>query len=220
MDTLILNSDGKPLSLLPLSVIDWQNSIKFEILDKVRVLKYHENWLVRSPSVSMLVPSIMMLSNYIKGSKAVKFTRYNIFLRDDFTCQLQITSKCSIMHGKGHGLKALTVDHIKPRSSGGKNDWLNLVTACCECNTRKGSNTSFKPKKIPNIPSFYEMEEKRKKLPIIIRDIEWINYLDWDEQYMSLRDMNNNIIKINNKEIDHDYRITRTNTSSYPEPQH
>src|SRR5215471_16280986 len=100
MDTLILNKDGSPLSLVPLSVVTWQVAIKLLFLGKVTVLKEHEDWVVRSQKLEMHVPSIIICAEYVKWNKRIKYSRTNVFLRDDFTCQLQITSRCREAHGK------------------------------------------------------------------------------------------------------------------------
>lgn len=179
MDTLLLNTDGQPLSMLPISIVTWQTAIRLLMLGKVRVVSEHE-WVVRSPSTTMRVPSIIMTTKYIKWPRTVKFNRYNLYLRDDFTCQLQITSRCSRAYGKNHEVSELTLDHINPRSKGGSNSWMNLVTACGTCNSHKG-NDGIVPKKMPSIPTYYELIEKRKKSSLTISDLSWLDYLSWDE---------------------------------------
>ena len=63
MDTLVLNADGAPISVLPLSVVDWQEAIKYLVLEKAHVLAWHENWIVHSEHWSTPVPSIIMLEH-------------------------------------------------------------------------------------------------------------------------------------------------------------
>jgi 5-methylcytosine-specific restriction endonuclease McrA len=60
----------------------------------------------------------------------VKLTKVEIFRRDNYTCQY-----CGIR------AKGLTIDHITPRYLGGDHSWENLVTACPECNRKKGGRT-------------------------------------------------------------------------------
>jgi len=170
--TLILNKDGNPLSIIPLSVVDWQTAIKLLTLDKVKVLKNHENWVVRSPSVEMSVPSIVICTDYIKWPRRIKYSRTNVYLRDDFTCQL-----C----GAKPPIQLLTLDHVIPRSKGGKTNWFNVITACRKCNGEKGNDHTVLPSKMPYKPTYYEILAKRRKHPIHIRDMDWIYYLgDWD----------------------------------------
>lgn len=176
-DTLILNKDGTPLSLMPLSVVSWQVAIRLLTLDKVRVLKDHDEWEVRSPSITLKVPSVLITTDYVKWNKAVKYNRGNIFLRDDFTCQF-----C----GAKPPVSQLTLDHVKPKSHGGKSNWNNISTACKTCNSKKGNDAKIVPKKMPWKPSYYELAAKRRKFPIRIRDEFWQAFIDWPEDLVTL----------------------------------
>ena len=68
------------------------------------------------------IPSVVVLKDYVKPQKRVAFTRFNLFLRDEFCCQY-----CA---AKGD----LTFDHVLPRSKGGITSWENVVAACSPCN--------------------------------------------------------------------------------------
>ena len=177
-EVLVLNADGTPLSQIPLSVVSWQTAMRLIFTDKVKILKEYDNWVVRSQTMSMKVPSIVIMSDQVKYRKQLKYSRNNIYFRDNFTCQLQTTSRCKQAHGKVK-LSELTIDHIVPRSRGGKTSWLNVCTACKECNSEKGNDATIIPKKPPTKPSYYEILAKRKTLPITIRDEEWKFYIDW-----------------------------------------
>lgn len=176
-DTLILNKDGQPLSMLPLSVVGWQTAIRLLTLDKVRVLKSHNDWVVNSPSVSINVPSVVITTDYVKWSRHVKYSRSNVFLRDMFTCQY-----C----GAKPAIAQLTLDHVNPKSHGGRTAWNNISTACKKCNSNKGNDASILPKVVPRKPSYYELAAKRKQYPIRIRDEYWKNFLDWDNTLITL----------------------------------
>lgn len=177
-EVLVLNADGTPLSQIPLSVVSWQTAMRLIFTDKVKILKEYDNWVVRSQTMSMKVPSIVIMSDQVKYRKQLKYSRNNVYIRDNFTCQLQTTSRCKQAHGKVK-LSELTIDHIVPRSRGGKTSWLNVCTACKECNSEKGNDATIIPKKPPTKPSYYEILAKRKTLPITIRDEEWKFYIDW-----------------------------------------
>ncbi len=179
IDTLLLNADGQPLSQVPLSVVTWHDALRLQFLDKVNVLKVYEDWVVRSQKLEIHVPSIIMMKDHVKWTRHLKYSRTNIFLRDDFTCQLQYTYRCKQAEGKAK-LSELTIDHVVPRADGGQTTWSNVCTACKDCNSEKGSNRAIVPKKKPYKPSYYEILAKRKTLPISIRDAEWAYYLDWD----------------------------------------
>lgn len=169
-DTLILNSDGNPLSVVPMSVVPWQDAIRLTYQDKVRVMHEYDDWEVRSPSTTWKVPSVVMTSEYVKWNRVVKYNRTNILLRDMFTCQF-----C----GDKPPAHQLTLDHVLPRIHGGKTNWTNIVTACKTCNHNKGSNKKIVPKHMPTKPNYYQLMAHRQKFPITVRDENWLIYLDW-----------------------------------------
>ncbi len=84
--TLVLNADYTPLSYYPLSLWPWQTAIKAIFLDRVDVVASYERE-VHSPSLDMKLPSVIALKQYVKQSEFPAFTRFNLFLRDRFTCQ-------------------------------------------------------------------------------------------------------------------------------------
>jgi 5-methylcytosine-specific restriction endonuclease McrA len=180
MDTLLLNADGTPLSQVPLSVVSWQVAMRLMFLGKVKVLKEYDEWVVRSQHLEMHVPSIVIMTEQVKWNKSLKYSRSNVYLRDDFTCQLQTTWRCKESKGKVK-LAELTLDHVVPRSHGGKTNWLNVCTSCKSCNSDKGADHTILPKKKPHKPTYYEILAKRKTLPIHIRDAEWMHYLEWPD---------------------------------------
>ena len=168
MDTLLLNADGAPVSWLPLSVIDWQEAIKYLVLDKANVLSWHDNWIVRSANWETQVPSVMMLTKYMKPKTTIRFSKGNVFLRDGYRC-----AYCESDLLK----KDCTLDHVLPTSHGGKTSFENCVTACGPCNASKGNNKKIRPKFKPHRPDFYELVNKRKQLPFSIRCDSWREYL-------------------------------------------
>jgi len=177
-DTLILNADGNPLSVVPLSVISWQTAIRLAYQDKVRKVVDYDDWEVRSPSCTWKVPSIVMCTEFVKWNRVVKYNRTNILLRDMFTCQL-----C----GDKPPASQLTLDHVLPRIHGGKTNWTNIVAACKKCNHDKGSNKKIKPRVMPTKPNYYELMAKRQKFPLTIRDEAWLTFLPWDPNLVELR---------------------------------
>jgi 5-methylcytosine-specific restriction endonuclease McrA len=179
MDTLILNKDHNPLSIVPLSVVPWQTAIRLAYQDKVYILANYEHWQVRSPSTTMNVPSVVVTSEYIKWNRHVKYNRTNVYLRDNFTCQL-----CG---EKDLPPSQLTLDHVVPRKHGGKTNWKNIVTACRKCNHAKGDDRRIVPKKMPERPSYYELIAKRMHYPITVRDESWLFYLQWPEDKIMMK---------------------------------
>lgn len=86
---------------------------------------------ITTPTFQVAIPEVILLTRFHKfPPRQVKFSRRNIYLRDNHTCQY-----CGVMPPKDE----ITIDHILPRSRGGKTTWENVVLACIRCNTRKGS---------------------------------------------------------------------------------
>lgn len=168
MDTLLLNSDAQPVSWLPLSTLNWQDAIRYMVLEKAKVLDWHKNWIVRSARWETPVPSVMMLNEYMKPKSYIRFSKSNVFLRDEFTC-----AYCSKFLEK----RQCTLDHILPSSLGGKTNFENCVTACSPCNAKKGNDKRIKPKFKPHRPDFWELVNKRKKFTDNIKHQSWFDYL-------------------------------------------
>ena len=168
---LVLNADYRPLSYYPLSLWSWQDSIKSVFLDRVSIVSYYDR-IIRSPSFSMKLPSVIALKSYIRPQTNPNFTRFNVFLRDKFSCQY-----CG-------DKKELTFDHLLPRSKGGKTDWDNVVTACSSCNVKKGGRLLQKSGMIlnqkPYQPTTEDLHKNGKNFPPNFLHKSWIDYLYWD----------------------------------------
>lgn len=163
-DVLILNADAQPVSYLPLSVIQWKEAIKYLYHDKCDVLEWYDDWLVRSPSWETKVPAIIMMRQYIKQKTEVRFSKSNLYLRDQYKCQY-----CGNKFARSH----LTIDHVVPTSRGGKTEWTNVVAACNPCNSTKGNRMDWKPKYKPYRPGYWELVRKRKQMEFTIRHPSW-----------------------------------------------
>ena len=198
MDTLKLNTDGTPLSYVPLSVVPWTEAMRLVFLGKAKVLEEYDEWAIRSQKLELKVPSIIIMTEQVKWAKALKYSRNNVYLRDDFTCQLQTTRRCRDSKGKAK-LTELTLDHVVPRSLGGKTNWLNCCTSCKACNSFKGADHTIVPKKAPYKPTYYEILAKRKNLPLNIRDEEWKFYIDWPEDLIKVSNQPVNLRPVSGK---------------------
>ena len=168
---LVLNADFRPLSYYPLSLWPWQDVIKAVFLERVDVVSTYDQ-MVHSPSFEMRLPSVVALKTYVVQDRAPAFTRFNLFLRDAFTCQYCRSSD------------DLTFDHIIPRSRGGRTSWTNIVTACAPCNLRKGGRTpreaGMVPAKTVRRPTMYELQELGRRFPPNHLHESWLDYLYWD----------------------------------------
>ena len=154
--------------MLPLSTVSWQEAIRFMVLDKVSVLDWHEDWIVHSTSWSTRVPAVIMLKEYQKKKGYVRYSKMNVFLRDEFKCQY-----CGIEVSR----RTATLDHVLPISHGGKSTWENSTTACMPCNSGKGNNKHHVPKHKPHKPTYWELVEKRKKLAWDLQHPSWAQFL-------------------------------------------
>ncbi|MEO0912108.1 MAG: HNH endonuclease [Pseudomonadota bacterium] len=170
---LVLNADYRPLSYLPLSLWPWQEAVKAAFMDRVQVVCTYDA-VVRSPSLEMQIPSVVVLRDYVRPAKTAAFTRFNLFLRDEFTCQY-----CG---AKGD----MTFDHVLPRARGGKTSWENVVAACGPCNLKKGSKTlrqaNMHLRKPPVQPDPMQLQNIGRKFPPNHLHESWMDYLYWDAE--------------------------------------
>ncbi len=170
---LVLNADYRPLSYYPLSLWPWQEAVKAAFLDRVTILAEYDR-VVRSPTMEIAIPSVVVLKDYVKPQKRVAFTRFNLFLRDQFMCQY-----CG---GKGD----LTFDHVVPRARGGVTSWENVVAACSPCNLRKGSKmlqqAGMRLRKPPVQPAAEALRNTGRKFPPNYLHESWLDFLYWDAE--------------------------------------
>ena len=169
--TLALNADWSPLGMLPLSSMNWQDAVRALYIGTVRTLHEYETWTVHSPSCEVRIPSVVITKRYVKLRRTVAFTNEMVFLRDGYRCQY-----C----GNKFHTHDLTVDHVLPKSQGGKRNFQNLVAACTPCNSRRGNNASIKPRNLPHRPSYGEMVNIAQRMPISIPHESWLEYIGWD----------------------------------------
>ena len=174
-DTLLLNADGLPVSLLPVSAIKWKQAINYLLMDKVHVLDWYDDWIVHSPSWETKVPAVIMLKKQMRRYTNPRYSKFNVMLRDMFTCQY-----CMITLPK----KELTIDHVVPISKGGANNFENVVAACKPCNHGKGDSLTPRPRTVPHRPDYWELVSNRKKLDFEIKHQSWCNYLTDTETLM------------------------------------
>lgn len=119
--------DGKYLSY------DFNNWVEISAAKAAFEPEKHD-W-IQTVRFQIAVPKIIRLLTYDKlPRQEVKLNRRNLFARDHGRCQY-----C----GKKFPTSELSVDHVVPRSQGGRTAWDNVVCACVQCNVRKGGRTPF-----------------------------------------------------------------------------
>jgi 5-methylcytosine-specific restriction endonuclease McrA len=162
--TLLLNATFEPLG-----IVTWRKAVTLVFLQKVEVLSEYEKE-IKSVSSSVKLPAVIRLLRFVRNHRnGVKFTRRNVFLRDEQTCQY-----C----GKKFDTKFLTCDHIIPRSRGGTTEWTNIVTSCIYCNLKKSDKlpeeSEMYPRKRPSKPdNFYIL---RLNMGVKVLPEHWRSY--------------------------------------------
>ncbi len=122
---LVLNQDYQALSICSV-----ERAVNLLLRHKAEMVAPRDGLVLRSPSITYPWPSVIRLKRYISlPYRKVALSRRNIMRRDGFRCQY-----CG-------SREKLTIDHVFPRSRGGRDTWENLVTACIPCNSRKGDRT-------------------------------------------------------------------------------
>lgn len=126
---------------MPVSIRTVKDAICMIVLSKAQAIKSSDKHFIRSEKMKIPVPQVLLLSNYFGIPKRVyRATRQHILERDNYSC---------VYCGKKPNPSKLTLDHVIPKSRwsefAGKmtfqefNSWENIVTACKECNTKKGN---------------------------------------------------------------------------------
>ncbi len=125
---LVLNASYEPIR-----IVNWQNAMLLWFQNKADILESH-SYQVKSALESFPLPAVLRLKKYIKpwANGQARFSRDNVFLRDDYICQY-----CH----KSFAHSQLTLDHVMPYSRGGGKTWENIVTACKACNHKKANKT-------------------------------------------------------------------------------
>jgi len=123
MAVLLLNASFEPLRVIPL-----RRAIGLIIAGKAEVI-VEGNGLMRSATMSYVVPAVVRLRYmvHVPFMSTVPLSRQAVLVRDARRCQF---SHCARIGS--------TIDHVVPRSRGGRHEWTNVIAACPTCNTKKG----------------------------------------------------------------------------------
>lgn len=178
--TLVLNADFQPLKYFPLSLMSWKPVMEWIAkgiitgIPRINVISEYDDAWISTPNRRFYVPSVVAHLEYIPPPKKVAMTKFNVFLRDDFTCQYS-GDKCDP--------EDLTWDHVVPRDYGGRTTWGNIATSSRRMNEMKANRT---PKEAglhllnkPYRPSHFELLEKGRKYPPKYLHESWVDYLYW-----------------------------------------
>ena len=173
---LVLNSDFRPLSYYPLSLWSWQDAIKAAFLERVTIIENYDKE-VHSPSITIKLPSVIALKDYVSLFRSPAFTRFNVFLRDNFSCQY-----CR----RNFSANELTFDHLIPKYLGGKTTWNNVISSCTSCNVKKGRKllkySDMNLERIPFKPTSEQLQQNGRNFPPNYLHVSWRDYLYWDTE--------------------------------------
>jgi 5-methylcytosine-specific restriction endonuclease McrA len=127
--TLVLNAAYEPIHL-----VSWEKAMCLVFTAKAEVVAEYEH-AIRSVSHIFKMPSVVRLKKYVRTFRRTmnaRCTRKNVLMRDRYACQY-----CGISCSAA----TITIDHVFPRSRGGKTNWDNVAAACHPCNRRKANRT-------------------------------------------------------------------------------
>ncbi|OGS22765.1 MAG: hypothetical protein A2252_10595 [Elusimicrobia bacterium RIFOXYA2_FULL_39_19] len=187
MEVLVLNRN-----FFAIQITSWRRALRLVCLDRAQVVdqeyrtynfddwctlsravKDHPGGFVKTPNFNLAIPEVIALKFYDKvPMREMKFTRKNIYEHYDYKC-------CYC--GKKLAPNELNLDHIVPKSRGGKTDWKNIVTSCFPCNLKKGNmllnEAKMKLLIKPNRPSINPGFGIILKSPIRLRT-SWQKFID------------------------------------------
>ena len=152
-----------------LNYVNWKKALCLVVTDQAEIVHESER-IVRTVYLEFMVPSVIrLIHSAVRPKSGAKFSRVNVLKRDRYTCQY-----C----GKIFSRHNLTIDHVIPKSLGGRTKWENVVAACKRCNNKKDDR----------LPEQAGMRLIRKpEEPLYVRTIvpintvrpEWVDYLKY-----------------------------------------
>ncbi len=125
----------------PLAVISVPRAVNLVLAGKAIIVEKTKKWL-RSPSTRFPVPAVIALRYYVNVPRRnARWSRKGILMRDNYTCIYCGARIGDVVRGQVMVKADFTVDHIMPRSRGGKDTWINTAVACKRCNVQKADRT-------------------------------------------------------------------------------
>ena len=158
----------------PLNVCSLRRAHVLVFKGKAEVIEQLDRPL-RSATDTFRWPHVIRLVHYVRVPRLVqrKISRRALFARDGWRCVY-----CGSTGGR------LTLDHVIPRSRGGRTTWDNVVTACAPCNLSKGGRlphqSGMHPKNRPHRPTVTELRNNGRAFPPNYLHESWADYLYWD----------------------------------------
>jgi len=159
---LVLNAAWQPIE-----TISWQHAFTKILNGRAKAVDHYDA-VVRTPNQEFFIPAVLVLTEYSEIPKrTVVYSKRLVYIRDKYTCQY-----CRVKLTSSNA----TIDHVRPRSRGGRSNFKNCVASCESCNKIKSNRllnqTNLRLLKQPNKPYVHPLHGKIKS----IRD-EWRPYL-------------------------------------------
>ena len=152
-------------------MISWEDAMFKVVTGDAEVLEETDT-PIRSARQEWKMPSVIRQLRKFKRSKDLQFSRVNIYMRDDWTCQYCLKKKSD---------RDLTFDHVVPRCQGGKTTWKNIVTACRKCNAKKADKSLEQVKmKLAKEPEKPKWLPQRPVVNVKVIPKEWEAYIDME----------------------------------------
>lgn len=162
---VVLNQDYQYLNK-----VSWQKAVCLMYKGKAEALKFTKEVIRNAEkTIEIYVPSVLRLLKLVRAiyKHKVPFSRRNVMVRDGFTCQY-----C------GDAKKRLTIDHVIPKSRGGKTIFENCVGACKKCNSKKSDRTPTEARMFlkkqpwaPTIMEFLRIQMKKENIDVFLKDL-------------------------------------------------
>lgn len=184
--TLVLAPDYTPVESIfaddiKESTIPVEQAIVRVLKDNATCLLTHRKILMPEKH-NLFWPSVIVDRAFYKKYNDVQLKHETLFYRDHGICQY-----CEgelRLDGKKN---KITCDHVVPDSKGGKFEWENIVAACARCNQEKDDQLpkgKWKPLRMPYKPSLHELLARRRKFPVLIDDMAWLDYIGGDTGWL------------------------------------
>ncbi len=133
---LLLNATYEPLAVIP-----QRRALSLLLRGGVDAAT-DETVNVPGVTSTISIPTVIRLRRYVQAPRrGVRWSRRGVLQRDLYTCVYCSVRAGEPRHGKLLTKSDFTIDHVIPRSRGGRNSWGNTVCACPACNQRKGDRT-------------------------------------------------------------------------------
>lgn len=177
---LVLNKNWQPVAFLPLRIVvcTLMRNTACAIHPETYELLSFENWMERAPegvrqiktsSRPFPAPEVIVMKNYgDRPPRQINFNRMNLYRRDAYSCQY-----C----GSPMSIQRLTIDHVLPKSKGGRTSWENCVAACRACNQKKSDRTPLEARMRPKTPPRPPVWVPKIQVPDMVYP-SWIPFLE------------------------------------------